>query len=99
SREVTRRTVEISGHPYSIVGVAPERFLGLNQMSGADIFLPFSVYPRFYPLPGQVGQRRALLFNAVGRLKPGVGLRQAEAGVQTVAQELERQYPRENQGR
>lgn len=99
SREVTRRTIQISGHPYGIIGVAPERFVGLNQMSGADIFLPFSVYPRVFPLPGQVPQRRALLFSVVARLKPGIGLRQAESGLQTLTQELDRQYPRENQGR
>ena len=99
SRDVTRRTIEISGHPYAIIGVAPAGFQGLNQLSGADVFLPFSTYPRVYPMPGQVAQRRALLFAAVGRLKPGVSVRQAESAMQSVAQELERQFPRENQGR
>src|ERR1035437_1809402 len=99
SRDVTRRTIEISGHPYSIVGVAPAAFQGLSQMSGADIFLPFSVYPQVYPAPGLVAQRRALIFAAVGRLKPGVSARQAESAMQILAQELERQYPRDNQGR
>ena len=97
--DVTRRTIEISGHPYGIIGVAPAGFQGLSQLSGADVFLPFSAYPRVYPNPGMVAQRRALIFAAVGRLKPGVGVRQAEAALQGLAQELERQYPRENQGR
>ncbi len=97
--DVTSRTIEISGHPYSIVGVAPAGFQGLSRLSGADVFLPFSAYPRVYPNPGMVAQRRALLFSAVGRLKPGVSVRQAEASLQGLAQELERRYPRENQGR
>ena len=99
SRDVTRRTIEISGHPYSIIGVAPAGFQGLNQLTGADVFLPLSAYPRVYPSPGMVAQRRALLFSEVGRLKPGVSLRQAESAMQSLAQELERQYPRDNQGR
>ena len=99
SRDVTRRTIEISGHSYAIIGVAPAGFQGLNQLNGADVFLPFSMYPRVYPTPGLVAQRRALLFAAVGRLKPGVSLSQAESAMQSLAQELERQYPRENQGR
>lgn len=99
NREVAGRTLEISGHPYTIVGVAPGGFQGLSQMSGADVFLPFSAYPRVYPIPGQVGQRRALIFAAVGRLKPGVTVRQAGAAMLSLSQELERQYPRENQGR
>ncbi len=99
SPHVTGRTIEISGRPYGIVGVAPPGFQGLSRLSGADVFLPFSVYPQIYPNAGMVAQRRALLFAAVGRLKPGVGVRQAEASLQGLAQELERRYPRENQGR
>src|ERR1035437_8095227 len=98
-RDVTGRTIEISGHPYGIIGVAPAAFQGLSQLSGADIFLPFSAYPQVYPNSGQVAQRRALIFAAVVRLKPGVSVRQAESALQSLAQELERQYPRENQGR
>ena len=99
SPDVTRRTLEISGHPYNIVGVAPAGFHGLSQLYGADVFLPFSGFSRVYPNPGSLAQRRALLFAAVGRLKPGVGIRQAESAMQSLAQDLERQYPRENQGR
>ena len=99
SREVTRRTIEISGHPYAIVGVAPAGFRGLNQLNGAAILLPISVYTSLYPTPGRVMQRGALMFAAVGRLKPGVGMRHAESALQGMARELERQYPKENQGR
>src|ERR1019366_3881955 len=99
NRDVARRTIEISGRSYSIIGVAPEGFAGVNQLNGADVFLPFSAYPRVYPLPGLVAQRRALLFPVVGRLKPGVSVRQGESALESLAQELEREYPRENQGR
>jgi predicted permease len=99
SRDVASRTIDISGHPYNIVGVAPEGFVGVNRLDGADIFLPLSAYPRVHPFPGLVLQRRALLFAAVGRLKPGVGPRQAESALEILARDLENQYPRENQGR
>ena len=99
NRDVARRAIEISGRSYSIVGVAPEGFAGVIQLNGADVFLPFSAYPRVYPLPGLVAQRRALLFPVVGRLKPGESVRQGESALESLAQELERQYPRENQGR
>ena len=79
--------------------MAPPGFQGLNQLTAADVFLPLSAYPRVYPSPGMVAQRRALLFSEVGRLKPGVSVRQAESAMQSLAQELERQYPRDNQGR
>jgi len=99
SRDVTSRRIGISGHQYSIVGVAPAGFHGLNRLTGADVFLPLSTYPQVFPSPGMVAQRRALFFLEVGRLKPGVSLRQAESAMQSLAQELERRYPRDNRGR
>jgi predicted permease len=98
SREVTRRSIEINGRQYGIVGVAPPDFAGLNQLSAADVFVPVSMYPQLYPAPAQVNQRSALMFSAVGRLKPGVTVAQAGAAMRSLAAELERQYP-ENRGR
>lgn len=96
---ITSRNVRLNGRPFRIVGVAPQGFQGLFQMTAADLYLPTMMYPLIYVFPNLVNQRRALLFNAVGRLKPGVSLPQAEAGMQAIAQELERQYPKDNSGR
>ena len=57
------------------------------------------MYPQLYPNPSMVNQRRALLFSVVGRLKPGTSIEQAEAALQPLGEELERQYPNENRGR
>ncbi len=93
------RSIEINGRPYTIIGVAPAGFEGLDTLTATDVWLPISMYPDVYPNPRAVTQRRALLFKVVGRLKPGVSLPEAEAGMQVLAQDLERQYPRDNQGR
>ena len=96
---VTGRSVELNGRPYAILGVAPEDFRGLTQLNAPEVFLPFSVYAQAVPSPGMVMQRRALLFSAVGRLRPGIGLGQAQSSLQILARQLEKLYPRENQGR
>jgi hypothetical protein len=96
---VTSRTISLNGRAYSIVGVAPPAFQGLNELTAADVWVPMMMYQEAYPNAAWVNQRRFLLFSVVGRLKPGVSLRQAEAGVQAIAQDLERQYPQDNQGR
>ena len=98
SPDAIQRSIEINGHPYSVIGVAPPGFAGLNQLTAADIFVPFSMYPQLYPLPAQVNRRMALFFTVAGRLKPGITLPQAQAGMRSLAAELERQYP-ENRGR
>jgi predicted permease len=96
---VTSRTLTLNGRQYNIVGVAPQGFEGLNTLSAADIWVPMMMYEHVYPNVRWVNQRRALVFLVVGRLKPGATLAQAEAGMQVVAQDLEQEYPRENQGR
>ena len=96
---VTARTISLNGRAYSIVGVAPPAFQGLNELTAADVWVPMMMYAQVYPNAAWVNQRRFLLFSVVGRLKPGVGLQQAEAGIESIAQDLERQYPQDNQGR
>lgn len=95
----TEQTIGLNGRPYTIIGVAPAGFEGLDTLTASDVWVPMMMYREVYPNALAVNQRRALLFKVVGRLKPGVSLPQAEAGMQVLAQDLERQYPRDNQGR
>jgi predicted permease len=95
---VTSRTIELNGRPFAIVGVAPKGFNGLNQLFGGDVFVPMSTYQYTFPVPVLFSARRSMMFAAVGRLKPGIGRPQADAALQNLARDLERQYPRENQG-
>ena len=96
---VTARTIRLNGRPYNIVGVAPPGFQGLNELTAADVWVPMMMYQQVHPNAAWVDQRRFLLFSVVGRLKPGVSLEKAEAGIESVAQDLEREYPEDNRGR
>ena len=98
-RRVTARTLTLNGRIYQIVGVAPSGFGGLNEIYAADVWVPLAMYRRLHPAAAWVEQRRALLFSAVGRLKPGVSRTQAEAAMQVIARDLERGYPGDNAGR
>src|ERR1017187_3143869 len=64
---VVSRTVGVNGRPYSIVGVAPRGFEGIDTLTATEIWLPLMIYPQVFPAPGLVNQRRALLFSMVGR--------------------------------
>jgi predicted permease len=96
---ITSRTLMLSGRAFSIVGVAPEEFRGVNELYGADLWTPMAMYPQVYPAPQWVNQRRASVFSVAGRLKKGVELPQAMGAMQSIAAQLEREYPRENNGR
>jgi predicted permease len=93
------RKVEINGRPFDIVGIAPPGFQGLDTLMACDIWIPMAMYEQVYPNVAWVNQRRALLFSVAGRLKPGIGIRQAEAALNVIAADLEREYPDDNRGR
>ena len=96
---IAGRKLEINGRAYDVVGVAPQGFQGLDTLIAADVWVPVMMYEQAYPNPAWIHQRRALAFSVAGRLKAGVTLRQAQAGMETVARDLEREYPRDNEGR
>jgi predicted permease len=93
------RTLSLNGRPYRIVGVAPEGFEGLNTLTATDVWVPMAMFQDLYPAPAMANQRRFLVFSVVGRLKPGVTQPQAQTALETIMQDLEREYPTDNQGR
>jgi predicted permease len=76
-----------AGHP--IVGIAPERFRGLQSSRIADVWIPMS------PGGSARGDRGLSL---IGRLKPGISLDDAGRDLDAVAARLAAQYPKTNRG-
>jgi predicted permease len=97
--QVTSHSLILNGRSYRIVGVAPPGFGGVNELYAADVWVPFMMYRQLHPAASWVEQRRALLFSVVGRLQPGVSRAAAEASLQILARDLEREYPADNAGR
>ncbi len=92
--QVVGETIRLDGRNYTVVGVAPEGFGGIGE--GIDIWIPFTSYAARQAL---LDRRGARWFFAVGRLRAGVTLEQAQAEMETIAGRLEQQYPDPNQGR
>jgi macrolide transport system ATP-binding/permease protein len=96
---VVNRKLTVNGRPFTIIGVAPPEFRGVNPLAGTMLWVPTMTYRETMALPGMFEERRFLGFLVVGRLKPGVTLRAAEQNLKALAAELEKQYPSANQGR
>ncbi len=98
---VVGRAVPINGGNFTVIGVMPKAFSGINPLGGPDIWVPMAMHDQV--LSGLAkdwfNERRFLGFNAVGRLKPGVTVGQAQAELKTVFAQLEREYPVPNKGR
>lgn len=83
---------------FSIIGVAPKKFYGLDQYVRPDVFVPLMMWPSLTTNPKQNpledrGDRELIV---KGRLKPGVSIAEARAEARTIAQNLQRAYPKTN---
>jgi predicted permease len=98
---VLGQVLTLNGQGFTVVGIAPEGFKGVNAIGGPELWVPSMMYDQVLPQQFRpwFDDRRALLFNVAGRLEPGVTIEQAEANVKTIATRLEKEYPEPNNGR
>jgi len=82
------RTLQLSGMPYEIVGVAPE---GFQYPRGAELWVPGQWDPQSYP-------RGRMTLRVVGRLAPGATLERARQELSAFARHLAEAYPNANAG-
>src|SRR5882724_2329373 len=91
SKDVTSETVTLSGIPFAIVGVLPPDFQ-FAPRGNVEFFTP--LHPT-----GQCDVRRSCHgLNGIGRLKDGVSIEMARSNMETIARQLEQQYPNDNRG-
>ncbi len=97
---VIGRTVKLSKVDFTIIGVAPRSFPGLDQYVHESMYVPFGITPRFAPDEKDLlGHRERLNVASYGRLQPGATAAQAQAEFETIARNLEQAYPDTNRGR
>ena len=76
---VVGQTLQLTGRPYTVVGVAPAGFQGTSLVTSADLWLPVS-------MRSTGPEAGPSTFLVSGRLKPGVSVRQAAAEVDAIGQ-------------
>lgn len=81
------QSVELNSRKYTIIGVMPPGFRFPFQ---AELWTPLDM-----SVEG-LGSRGSHSYNAIGRLKPGVTVKQAHADVALIAARLEKEYPNSN---
>ncbi len=88
--DVVGRDVTVNGDPFSIIGVAPPGFGGPVVGLSFEVFVPVSLRPQ------QMTARGSMWLDLFGRLAPGATLEQARASIDTLARQLEAEYPATN---
>jgi predicted permease len=90
--------VLINGKKFKVIGVTPAGFKGTEVIYTPEIFVPFAMQKWIEPENDYLDDRGASNLFAVGRLKPGVSVRQAEAALNILAVQLAKDFPNDNEG-
>jgi len=94
---IVGRKISLNGHPFTIIGIAPPEFYGAVSWLTAEAFAPIRLFGQLNPGRGDtLDHRDAHFARVMARLKPGVSLERARSEVNTLAGNLQRQYPETN---
>src|SRR5919205_545074 len=96
---VVGRDVVLNGHPFRVVGVMPEGFAGTEIIYTPEVWVPMTMQEWVEPGSSWLERRKTQNIFAVGRLKDGVTVAQAEASLNNLARQLGREYPDTDEGK
>ncbi len=85
---VVGRVVRINNHPMTVIGVAPVGFHGYERGRATDLFVPIAMKAQVTPTWDTLNDRQSMWLQVFGRLKPDMGVEQAEAGLLPVYRPL-----------
>ena len=88
-----------NGSRYTIIGVAPQGFLGTEIASAAELWFPLAMQSQLEVGSNWLDQRGAETLFVQGRLKSGVSSAQAQIALGALAEQLEREFPDDNSGK
>jgi predicted permease len=85
------QTLKVGGHPVTIVGVAPAGFQGRSMIAATDLWLPIGAQLLIRPRTQELfTNRQSTMFSdAIGRLRSGATLEEAQAQATTIAETTE----------
>jgi predicted permease len=100
-RSVLGRQVRVNGANFTVVGVAPESFTGMQAFVNPDVYIPMHAYQQAVPggNADYLTSRKSRSLAFLGRLKPGASPTVAQAELRTIARGLATQYPDSNRDR
>ena len=99
--DIVGKTLRLNHVAFTVIGVAPPQFIGVNGLFGPDLWIPAAMAEQLLPnqMQSALTDRGKAVFRGVGRLKPGATQTQAQANLATIAADLAREYPATDEGR
>lgn len=77
-------TIRLNGTPFTVAGIAAPGFEGTDAGLPTKIWVPVMMKPAITPTWDELDNERNAWFYLFGRLKPGVGMEQADAAMKVL---------------
>jgi predicted permease len=87
------KSITLSGHPYTVIGVAPPYFRGIDLILDTQFWVPIGSIDQLLPNTGHFDWRNYHWITVAARLKPGVSLAEAAAELQLLSQRFAQAHP------
>jgi len=81
--QIVGKNILLNGTAFTIVGVMPPEFFGTRVRRSPDFWLPLAFQPQIELRKSFLDDKNVYWLNLIGRLKPGVRIEEAQAGVNT----------------
>jgi predicted permease len=95
---VMGRQVNVSGHEYTVVGVAAKGFRGLDLVLDAHFWVPLGDLPQLLANSPNPDSRHTQWLRGVARLTPGVTRIEAVRELEVIAERLAAEHPDTDKG-
>ena len=95
---IVGQTIRINRQPFTVLGVAPSGFHGTELFYWPEIWVPMMMQAQIEVGNPWLESRGAFNAWVVGRLKPGISVAQATTDLNSIAADLARQYPAQDDG-
>jgi predicted permease len=93
--KITGSSINLDKRPFTVIGIIPAAFRTPFFNTKQEVWIPLVQDPLFSTL---MPQRGTHFLPALGRLKPGVSVAQAQAEMDGISERLAREFPAENKG-
>ncbi|HMG36955.1 MAG TPA: ABC transporter permease [Blastocatellia bacterium] len=96
--DLVGKEILLNDHPFRVIGIAPPGFAGTEIIYTPEIWVPLMMDEWIEPGSKWMDDRDSGNLFAIGRMKPGVNPKQAQASLNLLMTDLGREYPDVNEG-
>ncbi|HLJ77722.1 MAG TPA: ABC transporter permease [Acidobacteriaceae bacterium] len=95
---IAGKTVALSGHSFTVTGIAPADFHSIDQIINAEFWVPLGMTPQLAASLPPHDSREYHWLSVIGRVRPGVSRKDVTAQLNTIADRLGASYPATDKG-